>query len=134
MGGSLRAESELGKGSCFYYTLPLENINVDIQKETKEEIKNSFNWFDKNILVVEDENVNYLFLQKILSKTNVNIAWDENGKDGVAMVLDKSNFDIVLMDIKMPVMNGYEAAKIIKSKRPEQIIIAQIAYARSEDE
>jgi len=62
-----------------------------------------------------------------------NIHWAENGLEAVKLASSGIHFDLILMDIKMPVMDGFEATKIIKSNFPEQIIIALTAYARPED-
>jgi signal transduction histidine kinase/ligand-binding sensor domain-containing protein/CheY-like chemotaxis protein len=133
--GDLTVESRLGEGSTFYFTLPLEAIsNINDLSVKISGINIDFKWNDKNILIVEDEKTNYLFLQKVLKKTNANIIWAENGKEAVNIYTAQNNFDIVLMDIKMPIMNGYEAAKAIKELNPNQIIIAQTAYAQPEDE
>jgi signal transduction histidine kinase/ligand-binding sensor domain-containing protein/CheY-like chemotaxis protein len=135
LGGELWVESEIGAGSTFNFSFPFS-----IVKSTDENIPKSaslsvgYNWINRNILVVEDEKTNFIYLQKVLLKTNANVHWAENGLKAVDKFAQANEFDIVLMDIKMPFMNGYEAAKIIKTKFPDLIIIAQTAHARPEDE
>lgn len=88
------------------------------------------------ILVAEDEEVNYIYLQTILkfSKSRkFEVIHAKNGKEAVEMCNEVSNIDLVLMDIKMPVMNGYEATIEIKKNYPKLPIIAQTAFASSTD-
>ena len=135
LGGELSAESKVGAGSVFYFCIPFSQVKTDSKSSFKAAtVSSGYNWNNRNILIVEDEKTNYFYLQKVLQKTNAQILWAENGMEAVKMFTSANKIDIVLMDIKMPVMNGYEAAKIIKSKFPDQIIIAQTAHARPEDE
>lgn len=85
------------------------------------------------ILVVEDEESNYELLKAILRKTNVELYWAQNGVTAIELC-DQFKFDLVLMDIKMPEMNGYEAVNILRKKGFDFPVIAQTAYARIEDE
>ncbi len=85
------------------------------------------------ILVVEDEESNYLYMKAVLSKLNANIMWAHNGIEAVRICDSESPIDLILMDLQMPEMNGYEATPIIKEKHPQIPIIAQTAYAMSND-
>ena len=88
------------------------------------------NWSERKVLIVEDEIMNYLYLEEALRETSAEITWCKNGQEAVEKVVaEKILFDIVLMDVKMPLMNGYEATKIIKKYKPEIPIIIQTAYA-----
>ena len=80
-----------------------------------------------SILIAEDEESNYLLLLAYLNKTGANVLWAKNGKETCEMV-DSNNIDLIFMDIKMPVMGGIEASKIIKQKYPKIPIIAQTAF------
>jgi CheY-like chemotaxis protein len=90
---------------------------------------NNYDFTDKKILIAEDEKTNYLFLEALLKRTHASLIWAENGKVAVEACKDNDDIDIVLMDIKMPEMNGYEATHEIKKLRPGIPIIAQTAYA-----
>ncbi|MBN2485801.1 MAG: response regulator [Bacteroidales bacterium] len=135
LGGSITVSSEQGHGSVFYLTFPVEGIctSEEIKKDMAID-KIGLDWEKKRILIVEDEEANFLYLQKLLRKTQAKVEWAKNGHEAVSIFKDKNGFDLILMDIKMPVMNGYEAARIIKNNKPAQVIIAQTAYARPEDE
>jgi len=101
---------------------------------TRESIQNdNFNWIDKIVLVVEDIDLNFLYISELLKPTGTIIIHAVNGKEAVEQCQKHDNIDIVLMDIYMPVMNGYEATRQIKEIRPDLPIIAQTAYAMAED-
>ena len=105
--------------------------NKDIFKE-KAGIQ-EYAWFDKLILIVEDIELNFLYLRELLEPTGAMIIRVDNGKMAVDYCLSHENIDIVLMDIMMPVMNGYEATRQIKMHNKLLPIIVQTAYAHSED-
>ena len=83
----------------------------------------------KFILVAEDEETNFLFIREALKKTNADLIWVQNGAEAVDIVIENSNINLILMDLKMPVMNGYDAIKEIHELKPDLPIIAQTAYA-----
>lgn len=85
------------------------------------------------ILVVEDVESNFLYLNAVLSKIKANIFWAKNGKEAVDIFRSQKNIDLILMDLQMPEMNGYEATRIIKLENPLVPIIAQTAFAMSDD-
>lgn len=80
------------------------------------------------ILIVEDEEINYFFIKEAIRSFNFIIHWGKNGKEAVSIFENNSDIKLVLMDIKMPIMDGYEALKIIKKIRNVPVI-AQTAYA-----
>jgi two-component system, cell cycle response regulator DivK len=90
-------------------------------------------WSDKIVLVVEDIELNYLYIKELINPTGAMILRAENGRIAVELCKNNPNIDVVLMDLLMPVMNGYEATKQIKVLRPELPIIAQTAYAMADD-
>jgi signal transduction histidine kinase len=133
LGGNITLDSNLGIGSTFVFTIPyiIESYNDTASVLTSESEK--YDWNEKTILLVEDEVNNHAYAEQLLKITKSNIlhAWD--GSEAVEMVKNHPEISLVLMDIKMPVMNGYEATKHIKQIRPELPVIAQTAYALSQE-
>ena len=122
------------KGSSFSFTIPyIRCADPSPVKETQDEDKRNNQWNHHTILVAEDEIFNYSYIEEILNQTNVQIlhAWD--GKEAVEFVKLHPEISLVLMDIKMPEMDGYTATKLIKKMRPQLPVIAQTAYAMLEN-
>lgn len=92
-----------------------------------------YSWDSKIILIAEDEDSNYKFLEMVLGRTKAKIFWAHDGIEAVEMA-KSLNPDIILMDIKMPNMDGLEATREIRKFLPDTPIIAQTAYAMENDE
>ncbi|MBN1132072.1 MAG: response regulator [Bacteroidales bacterium] len=93
-----------------------------------------FDWQGRVFLITEDEEVNFFYLKTLFKKTSAQILRAKNGQEAVDIIsTNHQKIDLILMDINMPVMNGYEATKIIKSIHPDIPIVAQTAYSHSED-
>ena len=138
MGGDISVESEEGKGSTFYFVLPLqENIEipgiVEKKTETEEEQKSVSDWSTKKVLIAEDNESNFEYLKAILSVKKAVVIRAMNGLDVLEKVKTHENVDVVLMDIQMPELNGYEATRLLKKMYPDITVIAQTAFAMSED-
>lgn len=86
-----------------------------------------------NILIAEDVESNFLYLKAVLSKLNATIFWAKNGIEAVEICENGQSIDLILMDLQMPEMNGYEATQILKKKFPDMPIVAQTAFAMSDD-
>ena len=87
-----------------------------------------FNWNDKTILVAEDEPANFLFIEKIVNPTEVKILRAENGEEAIRLVDEHPEIDLVLMDIYMPGMDGFETTDLIKKMKPGLPVVAQTFY------
>lgn len=105
-----------------------KNIAVRENKSTEE-----YDWSRCTILIAEDEDTNFIYLETALVCTDVSLIRAKNGKEAVEHAKLNPNIDLVLMDIKMPVMNGLEATRSIKTFRKDLVIIAQTAFAMEED-
>lgn len=96
-------------------------------------ISNTFKWNNKTILIAEDEDSNYRYLEMVLTKTKAKIIWAKDGIEAINLCKEHEP-DLILMDIKMPNMDGLEATREIKKTHPEIPIIAQTAFAMENDE
>jgi len=134
MGGQIGVESEPLEGTQFYFTLPFHRIGVKMpgQKDVERKRKN-YNWEGKTFLVAEDEEDNFRYIEVALALSNASLIWARDGKEAVDIFRKIDNIDLVLMDIKMPFMDGYVATREIKQLSKRVPVIAQTAYAMSEE-
>ncbi len=133
LGGNISVESEFEKGSTFCFNLPwIENHKkADPEKDNK----NLSKVFDKqiNLLIAEDDDSSFEFLSIILKRVVNKIVRTTNGEETVNYLKNNKDINLVLMDINMPILNGFEATIQIKKFRPGLCIIAQTAYALTGD-
>jgi two-component system, cell cycle response regulator DivK len=115
--------------------MPEQNIFISASKvqEVLKIDEQKIDWSNKTILIAEDEEVNFIYLKTALSKTNIIILRAHNGEEAVEIARVNPQVELILMDIKMPKMNGLEATRAIKSFRKDIIIVAQTAFAMEED-
>jgi signal transduction histidine kinase/CheY-like chemotaxis protein len=133
LGGKIKVRSELNNGSRFQLNIPIINPpKKEYFKEEKEQ-PGIYNWKDKVILIAEDEEDNYRFLDAVLHNTEAQILRAKNGQEAIDLCKNINKIDIVLMDIKMPIVNGYDATIEIRKYRSNLPIIAQTAFSSQEE-
>jgi CheY-like chemotaxis protein len=123
--GHISLKSEINKGTAFHFTLPL--IEKTDQTIIKREAKHLLSV--NTVLIAEDEYSNYQYLKEIFDEINLKTLYVENGQEALDLCKVDETIDLVLMDIKMPIMDGHQAALLIKEFRPNLLIIAQTAFA-----
>jgi signal transduction histidine kinase/CheY-like chemotaxis protein len=142
MGGKLIVESTVGLGSKFCFSLTFDTINISVDKKNDNEFTDT-TWVEKpvfegEILVCEDNIMNQRVIREYLSKVGLKTVIAENGKEGVETVLSrkengKKPFDLIFMDIHMPIMDGLEAASKINEMQTGTPIVAMTADIMSND-
>jgi CheY-like chemotaxis protein len=124
-------ESEIGIGSTFYFSIP---FNVTKQKEKtlkKKTQQKEINLNNTTILIAEDDDASFYFLKVILIHLGIKLLHTTNGKDTVKIVQDTPEISLILMDIRMPELDGLEATRQIRKFNQTVPIIAQTAHAFS---
>lgn len=134
LGGYVAVESTLGEGSTFSLTIPyIREIPYTGAPSLVSKTNGIGNWEGKHILIVEDDKISHAYIQELLEGTNAKILHAWNGLEAVEFVKSHTDISLVLMDMKMPIMDGYEATKLIKQIRPNLPVVAQTAFALSDD-
>jgi PAS domain S-box-containing protein len=130
--GEINVTSKPGEGSEFHFILPYSQDNNFSQENNNflslNEIKGC-NWNNKTILLVEDEEVNYLYVKELLEDTGITLLHAATGEEAVSICKTLIPIDVILMDMRLPGINGYEATMQIKIMRKDVPVIAQTAYA-----
>ncbi len=130
LGGEISLNSKEDTGTTVSFTLPIERVNDETDKSGK---KPTGNINKKTILIAEDNELNYVLLETILSRFDAKLFHAWNGKEALEILDNEPDVDVILMDLKMPVMDGYEAVAEIRRRHPGIPVVAQTAYTvRSE--
>ncbi|HBX49943.1 MAG: hypothetical protein A2275_04250 [Bacteroidetes bacterium RIFOXYA12_FULL_35_11] len=132
MHGWMWLESQPEKGSEFFFSIPYKPFSSECNNNEKK-IPVKQNWQGLTILICEDDISNFMYLTELLSKTHADCIHADDGSKALELLQTNSSIDLILMDIRMPVMNGIETTKKIRESNNKIPIIAQTAYAFSED-
>jgi len=131
LNGSITFESTVDKGSTFKFIIPVEKEQkITI---TRPSVNGDINWSAKTILIAEDTDSNYFFIEAFLERTHANLIWAQDGNEAVQLFKD-NKIDLVLMDIMMPEKDGYDATREIRTIDSSVPVIAQTALALPDDE
>lgn len=132
-GERIKIDSVPGQGTTFFFRIPLKLYKpAGPGCVSVNEIRKVYNWKGKTILMVEDDPVNMRFLTVLLTRTEADLLYASDGREAIEMI-EGNEVDLVLMDMQLPVMNGYEATRRIREIRPALPVIAQTANVLAED-
>ncbi len=133
LGGEIKVKSTIGQGSVFLFSIPLK-LDQTVKTIKPKKVKSFYRNYDNEIiLVAEDDTINFLLLRKIIESKNHTVLRAKNGQEAVDICTENPNITLVFMDIKMPILDGYQAFEKIKVIKPELPVVAQTAYSSFED-
>lgn len=131
LGGKIWMESAVDSGTSVFFTIPYIPTSSKFEVPETLNVYNNYQWDNKIILVADDIDANYLFIKSVLNLTNARIIWARNGSEAVDIVKNSPGISLILMDLVMPDMDGFEATRTIKAMNLNIPIIAQTAYPPS---
>ncbi len=136
LGGSIHVQSEYGKGSEFYFYLPLKGLQVEPQPEMARDFHHNqgdIRLPETTILIVEDDTSSRIYFKKVLEGMRVHILEAADAAEGERIFREHPEIAVVLLDIRLPGVSGFEVLKELKKLRPEVPVIAQTAFAMAGD-
>ncbi|ENN6812288.1 response regulator [Vibrio fluvialis] len=137
MGGTIKVNSKLGEGSLFTISVPLESRSTAAANENAGQLSDTktYDALDnsKHILVVEDTKTNQMVIQLLLNRMGYNVTIANNGQHALELIEKNRSFDLIFMDISMPIMDGIQATRILRSQRLTTPIIALTAHSMNSD-
>ncbi|MGB5122386.1 MAG: ATP-binding protein, partial [Vibrio fluvialis] len=137
MGGTIKVNSKLGEGSLFTISIPLESRSTAAANENAGQLSDTktYDALDnsKHILVVEDTKTNQMVIQLLLNRMGYNVTIANNGQHAIELIERNRSFDLIFMDISMPIMDGIQATRILRSQRLTTPIIALTAHSMNSD-
>ncbi|WP_346859312.1 PAS domain-containing protein [uncultured Draconibacterium sp.] len=133
LGGTISVESEFGKGSAFCFKIPWIKPKNTPEIEPSDSGVNNKSKKQLNILIAEDDDISFKYLDVILRGVASRVDRAVNGKEAVEHMKNTKDVSLILMDIKLPLMNGYKASKKIRKFDKDVVIVAQTAYALEGD-
>ena len=131
LGGELDFGSTPDAGNVVYLRLPL---NISKKKQSNELFCSPENWSGKTILVVEDDLMNFLYIEALLKRTNVRLIRAKNGEDAVEITLLHPEISLILMDLRLPFMDGYRVVREIRKQNHDIPIVATTASSMANEE